>query len=58
MHMRGQLWYALRAVRMLPSCTKGGFYRKLAAYGHVGRVDLELPWEVTDKVEVFKEHRN
>jgi S-adenosylmethionine synthetase len=44
-------------LRLLPSRTKGGFYRKLAAYGHVGRVDLELPWEATDKVEMFKEHR-
>jgi len=34
--------------------TKGGFYQKLAAYGHVGRMDLELPWEKTDKAEVLK----
>lgn len=26
-------------------------YRQLAAYGHVGREDLDLPWERTDKVE-------
>lgn len=26
-------------------------YRQLAAYGHVGRTDLDLPWERTDKVE-------
>ncbi|MBD2388429.1 methionine adenosyltransferase [Cylindrospermum sp. FACHB-282] len=40
-------------LRFLPSLTKGGFYRKLAAYGHVGRIDLDLPWEKVDKVGVF-----
>ncbi|MBE9049433.1 methionine adenosyltransferase [Nostocales cyanobacterium LEGE 11386] len=40
-------------LRHLPSLTKGGFYRKLAAYGHVGRDDMELPWERLDKVGVF-----
>jgi S-adenosylmethionine synthetase len=40
-------------LRYLPSQSKGGFYRKLAAYGHVGRSDLDLPWEKVDKVEVF-----
>jgi S-adenosylmethionine synthetase len=40
-------------LRMLPSITKGGLYRKLATYGHVGRVDIDLPWEKTDKVGVF-----
>lgn len=29
-------------------------YRNLAAYGHVGRTDLELPWERTDRVEQLK----
>lgn len=29
-------------------------YRNLAAYGHVGRTDLELPWEKTDRVEQLK----
>ncbi|MDZ8110154.1 MAG: methionine adenosyltransferase [Nostoc sp. DedQUE12a] len=40
-------------LRHLPSLNKGGFYRKLAAYGHVGRIDIELPWEKLDKVDVF-----
>ncbi|WP_026100536.1 methionine adenosyltransferase [Fortiea contorta] len=40
-------------LRNLPSQTEGGFYRKLAAYGHVGRMDLELPWEKIDKIDVF-----
>lgn len=29
-------------------------YRKTAAYGHFGRVDLNVPWERTDKVEVLR----
>ena len=28
---------------------------QVAAYGHFGRVDLELPWERTDKVEALKQ---
>ncbi len=39
-------------LRYLPSTVKGGFYRKLASYGHVGRMDIGLPWELTDKVTV------
>jgi S-adenosylmethionine synthetase len=41
-------------LRFLPSLSTNGFYRKLAAYGHVGRTDLELPWEATDKVETLR----
>jgi S-adenosylmethionine synthetase len=37
----------------LPASSKGGFYRKLAAYGHFGRPDLELPWERTDKIDAL-----
>ena len=29
-------------------------YRQVAAYGHFGRNDLNLPWEKTDKTDVFK----
>jgi S-adenosylmethionine synthetase len=29
-------------------------YRQLAAYGHFGRPDLDLPWERTDKAELLK----
>ena len=29
-------------------------YRQTAAYGHVGRTDLDLPWEKTDRVEALK----
>ncbi|HVO96032.1 MAG TPA: methionine adenosyltransferase [Terriglobales bacterium] len=40
-------------LRHLPTIVKGGFYRKLAAYGHVGRMDIGLPWEVTDKISIL-----
>jgi S-adenosylmethionine synthetase len=33
---------------------KGGFYRRLAAYGHVGRLDLEVPWERTEKLAILR----
>lgn len=29
-------------------------YKQTAAYGHFGRVDIELPWEKTDKAEELK----
>ena len=29
-------------------------YRQLAAYGHMGREDLGVAWEKTDKVEELK----
>lgn len=29
-------------------------YKKTAAYGHFGRIDIELPWEKLDKVEDLK----
>ena len=31
-------------------------YRQLAAYGHFGREDLDLPWEKTDKADVLKKY--
>jgi S-adenosylmethionine synthetase len=42
-------------LRHLPAETKGGFFRNLAVYGHVGRMDLDLPWERTDKAELLRE---
>jgi len=41
-------------LRRPPGRTKGGFYQRLAAYGHVGRIDLDLPWEMTDKLEALR----
>ena len=29
-------------------------YRQTAAYGHMGRTDIDLPWEKTDKTEQLK----
>ena len=29
-------------------------YRQTAAYGHMGRTDIDLPWEKTDKAEELK----
>lgn len=31
-------------------------YKQTAAYGHFGRLDLDLPWERTDKVEELKQY--
>jgi len=42
------------SLRRLPAAIKGGFYRKLAVYGHVGRMDIGLPWELTDKACLLK----
>jgi S-adenosylmethionine synthetase len=39
----------------LPAERGGRFYQDVAAYGHFGRTDLELPWEQTDKAELLKE---
>jgi S-adenosylmethionine synthetase len=38
-------------LRQLPVKHTGGFYQKLAAYGHFGRTDMDLPWEATDKTK-------
>ncbi|MBP3446070.1 MAG: methionine adenosyltransferase [Clostridia bacterium] len=29
-------------------------YQQTAAYGHMGRTDIDLPWEKTDKIEALK----
>jgi len=44
-------------LRYLPGENNGKFYRRLAAYGQVGRLDLDLPWEAIDKVEFLKENK-
>jgi len=33
---------------------RDGFYRKLACYGQMGRTDLDLPWERSDKADALK----
>lgn len=39
----------------LPAQRDGRFFQDVAAYGHFGRSDLDLPWEKIDKVEPLKE---
>ena len=39
----------------LPSERSGRFYQDVAAYGHFGRTDLELPWEQTDKAAILSQ---
>jgi S-adenosylmethionine synthetase len=38
----------------LPGDSEGRFYRNVAAYGHFGRPDLDLPWERLDKVDALR----
>jgi S-adenosylmethionine synthetase len=42
-------------LRKLPAERGGRFYQDVAAYGHFGRPDLDLPWEATDKAALLKE---
>lgn len=45
-------------LRGLPAKNGGKFYQRLAAYGHMGRVDFEVPWESTEKAQTLKEQAN
>ena len=42
-------------LRGLPAKNGGKFYQLLAAYGHMGRTDIDVPWEHTDKTDKLKE---
>ncbi|MBS4759983.1 MAG: methionine adenosyltransferase [Clostridium sp.] len=42
-------------LRGLPAKNGGKFYQLLAAYGHMGRTDIDVPWERTDKAAQLKE---
>ena len=44
-------------LRFLPSLNQGDFYRRLSVYGHVGRKDMDLPWEHTDRANLLKDER-
>ncbi|WP_251861549.1 methionine adenosyltransferase [Clostridium sp. Marseille-Q2269] len=35
---------------------KRPIYKQVAAYGHFGRTDIDVPWEKLDKVEEIKKH--
>jgi len=41
-------------LRHLPAQHKQGFYQKLPVYGHMGNSVLDLPWELTDKLEALR----
>ena len=41
-------------LRGLPAKNGGKFYQRLAAYGHMGRTDFDVPWENTDKADDLK----
>ena len=38
----------------LPAERKGNFYRQLAVYGQMGRLDLPVTWEQTDRAQALK----
>jgi S-adenosylmethionine synthetase len=40
-------------LRRLPARAPDGFFAELAAYGQVGRTDLDLPWERLDRAEAL-----
>lgn len=42
-------------LRQLPAQRGGRFYQDVAAYGHFGRNDLDLPWENLDKAAMLKD---
>ncbi|GAB4313105.1 methionine adenosyltransferase [Cyanobacterium aponinum UTEX 3222] len=42
-------------LRNLPAQRNGRFYQDVAAYGHFGRIDLDLPWERTDKAAILRD---
>lgn len=44
-------------LRRLPSKARNGFYQRLAAYGQMGRLDMEVPWEKTDKAGLLGEFK-
>jgi S-adenosylmethionine synthetase len=49
----GEIIRRLR-LRQLATMCNGDLYRRLAVYGHVGRSDLDLPWEATDEAEALR----
>jgi len=41
-------------LRYQPSKHTEGYFQRLAAYGHFGRTDMDLPWEKTDRVDTLQ----
>jgi S-adenosylmethionine synthetase len=44
-------------LRHMPARLRGRFYSKLASYGQVGRMDIGLPWETTEKAAALRSAR-
>jgi S-adenosylmethionine synthetase len=42
-------------LQRLPEQHPAGFYRKLAVYGQMGRLDLDPPWERLDEADALRE---
>lgn len=42
------------ALHRAPQANDGAFFARLAAYGHVGRDDVDLPWERLDKLDALR----
>lgn len=42
------------ALRDLSAQRQGRFFERLAAYGQMGRVDMAVPWECTDKLDSLR----
>ena len=42
-------------LRNLPAKNGGKYYQRLAAYGHIGRTDFDVPWEDTSMAAKLKE---
>ncbi|MGF1566901.1 MAG: methionine adenosyltransferase [Nodosilinea sp.] len=40
-------------LQRLPQGRQGRFYQDIAAYGHFGRTDLDLPWEATNQALIL-----
>jgi S-adenosylmethionine synthetase len=41
-------------LRDLAMSSHDGTYEKLAVFGHVGREDLRVPWETTEKIDLLR----
>ena len=59
MRLSGAMDFRLGAIvrdlrlQKLPKENKGEFFQNLAVYGHMGRTDLKVPWEETDKTAIL-----
>ena len=51
----GQLEQLSQRVEGVPDDQAAVIYRQVAAFGHFGRDDLDLPWENTDKAAALRE---